>query len=165
MVSHNTMIGNEEWGLDIHGNGTVEGDNYGPVVENNLLSGNECPWLLLDREIFDEPVDFNFYNCPAGTALGLFNWSGADRCFTLQQLQAHRGAADHQRTLQGVRQAGRPALRQCGEGRFSPAPGLAGKGCGRRRPGHGGASRPSLPAWGRTGNGAWPGCRTFGSCG
>jgi hypothetical protein len=95
VVAHNTFYANQHAGLDIHGGN--EGNNDRPVVKNNLFSHNYSGFWLLDEEITQEQVDYNFYDQP-NSILGLWNWGAAEQPRTLGQLRKMSGA---RRTLHG----------------------------------------------------------------
>jgi hypothetical protein len=87
VLVHNTVRENQEWGIDMHGNGTPQGDDYAPVIKNNLLSLDCRGWFILHREVFDEHVDYNFYDPRLGAMLGLSGWSVADKYSSLADIR------------------------------------------------------------------------------
>jgi hypothetical protein len=126
-VTHNTFVGNEEWGVDFHGDGGKPlGDNFNSVVENNILSQNACPWLLRADQLFDERVDYNLYDRRPGTVMGLFDWySGSvlNQCHSLDELRERTKAAPtvgrtyEEHGKEGEQRVGQPAK---GEFRLKP---------------------------------------------
>ena len=87
VLVHNTLYDNDDWGLDIHGRSGTKWSNYFPVVKNNLLSLNQSAWWLYDPEIFNEQVDYNFYQNRPGNMLAAFNSGSADRCANLAEIR------------------------------------------------------------------------------
>ncbi|MFH0910129.1 MAG: right-handed parallel beta-helix repeat-containing protein [Planctomycetota bacterium] len=86
-VEHNTFVGNEDWGYDSHGNGSLDGDVAYLTLKNNLFSRNRSEWWLNEREVLYETVDYNFYDHAGNDPLASFNWSDADQCHTLKDIQ------------------------------------------------------------------------------
>ncbi|MFH0910105.1 MAG: right-handed parallel beta-helix repeat-containing protein [Planctomycetota bacterium] len=130
-VEHNTLVGNQRKGIDLHGNGTVPGDDYHITLKNNLLSRNRLTWWLNSKEVFNETVDYNFYDYAKGPLLALFNWSNADQCFSLKDIQEKtRGKSDVDGPYEAHGKEGDPRFRDPGKGDFrladdSPAKGAA----------------------------------------
>ena len=74
VLDHNTIVNNGEYGVDLHQGGNVAGDVYYPVVKNNLFSNNEEAWLMIEDQVFNESVDYNFYQYTAGKVLAELGW-------------------------------------------------------------------------------------------
>ncbi|MFH0910128.1 MAG: right-handed parallel beta-helix repeat-containing protein, partial [Planctomycetota bacterium] len=87
VVEHNTLIGNGDWGYDSHGSGSLKNDVVYLTLKNNLFSRNRVEWWLDEREVLYETVDSNFYHHTGSEPLALFNWSAADECHTLKDIQ------------------------------------------------------------------------------
>ncbi len=88
VIAHNTIHDSGRYGIDLHGNGTVAGDNYLPVVTNNIFSEYYQAWWIFDDETFNESVDSNFYGFPlAGPFMARFNFNHPDRCFSVNDIR------------------------------------------------------------------------------
>ncbi|OGV49163.1 MAG: hypothetical protein A2017_08230 [Lentisphaerae bacterium GWF2_44_16] len=88
VLEHNTIYGNEEWGIDIHGNGqSTKKDNTNPRVMNNIFSMNSVSWLLLRSQIFSGLADYNFYQYKNGAVLGAFSSEPGDVCYNLNEVR------------------------------------------------------------------------------
>lgn len=88
VLVHNTLYDNDDWGLDIHGRSGAKWCNDSPVVKNNLLSLNRSAWWLYDPEIFNEQVDYNFYQNRPGSMLAAFNSGQGAQCADLAEIRA-----------------------------------------------------------------------------
>jgi len=88
LVTHNTAYGNQYAGLRFNDRPF----NYYAVVKNNILSNNLPAWSIVDRENFNETVDYDFYQYRPGNLLAWFNWSEADKCYSLADIQKKTAA-------------------------------------------------------------------------
>jgi len=90
VVTHNTIYGNHGLGLKFNDRPF----NYYAVVKNNILSNNVSAWQIVDNENFHETVDYDFYQYQPGSLLAEFDWSEADRCYSLLDIQRNTERTD-----------------------------------------------------------------------